>query len=205
MKKVTKAALCLLLIWSLLICCSGCSSTQSRSAPINSPSVVQWLRDRFVPGLNTVTTAKDNRTWTGWIFDRDCIGINPAKHTKACNLMGSCYLSGLGIIPYIPGKSFDTYTAKENFVVFDGNSRSIARAFLQSLPADWVNNITIKVTGYPVNNIPTNADESVVPEDDSSKVDHYLSGIHITRIEAAYIDGVSTNKLPSPNAVYPKS
>ncbi|WP_368490296.1 sulfite exporter TauE/SafE family protein [Clostridium sp. BJN0013] len=172
----------------------------------NKPqSILEWLRDKLTPGGNESTKRQQKtQTWIGWIFDRDCIGINPVKHTKACNIMGSCYASGLGIIPYVEGKSFDTYKAMKDFVVFDGESKIVAKSFIESLPENWRTNITIKVTGYPVNNIPTNKDETNVPEQDSSKVDHYLGGIHITSIEAYYIEGISTNKLPSPNIIFPK-
>ncbi|MFL0196764.1 sulfite exporter TauE/SafE family protein [Clostridium sp. WILCCON 0269] len=172
----------------------------------NKPeSILEWFKDKLTPGGNeSAKRQQKTQTWVGWIFDRDCIGINPVKHTKACNIMGSCYASGLGIIPYIEGKSFDTYKAMRDFVVFDGESKIVAKSFIESLPENWRTNITIKVTGYPVNNIPTNKDETNVPEEDSSKVDHYLSGIHITSIEAYYIEGISTNKLPSPNIIFPK-
>lgn len=183
------------------------NSTQTQSGDPNSnktQSISGWINEKLTPGGHDSEAQQKTQTWVGWIFDRDCIGINPASHTKACNIMGSCYASGLGIIPYVQGKSFDTYTATNDFVVFDGNSRAVAKAFIESLPDDWKTNISIKVTGYSVNNIPTNADETNVPEEDASKVDHCLSGIRITSIEAYYIDGVSTNKLPTPNVVFPK-
>jgi len=170
----------------------------------DSESMAKWLDKKLAPSNSTDKGEKKIQTYVGWMFDRDCIGINPVKHTKACNLMGTCSSSGLGIIPNIAGKDFDTYIALDNFIVFDGNSTNVARAFLRCLPEDWKNNITIKVKGYAVNNIPTNADESEVPEEDASKVDHNLSGIHITSIEAAYINGLSTYKLPVPNIVFPK-
>ena len=180
------------------------SNSVDEGSSNGSQSIKQWIEDRLTPGGNKNEEKQKTKSWVGWVFDRDCIGINPVKHTRVCNIMGSCYASGLGIIPYVEGKSFDTYTASKDFVVFDGKSSIIVRDFIKSLPADWKDNITIKVTGYPVNNIPTNADESHVPENDASKVDHTLSGIHIIRIEAAYIKGLSTNKLPTPNVIYPK-
>lgn len=215
MKFKVKIILSIILILSVLIS-GGCGNNKvtigndstSQTSTSNSTNgkaktVSKWVEDKLQPGGSNEKN-EQTKTWTGWFFDRDCIGINPVKHTKACNLMGSCYASGLGVIPYIEGKSFDTYTASNNFIVFDGNSSAVARAFLKSLPNSWKNNITIKVTGYEVNNIPANKDETHVPENIPAKVDHYLSGIHITKIEAAYIDGVSTNKLPSPNVVFPK-
>ena len=181
------------------------SNLNDKDTETNDPeSMSKWLDKKLAPGNSTDKGEKKIQTYVGWMFDRDCIGINPVKHTKACNLMGTCSSSGLGIIPYITGKDFDTYIALDNFIVFDGNSTNVARAFLRCLPEDWKNNITIKIKGYAVNNIPTNADESKVPEEDASKVDHKLSGIHITSIEAAYIDGLSTYKLPVPNIVFPK-
>ena len=160
-----------------------------------------WLEGELQPNAGA-EGVKEIRTWTGWIFDRDCVGINPVKHTKACNLMGSCFDSGLGIFEYIPGKAYDTYTAVETFLAFDGASKELAAAFLKALPREWKNNVTVTVTGYAVNNIPAAADEALIPETDLSRVDHYLNGIHITSIEAAYIDGLSTNPLPELNVVF---
>jgi hypothetical protein len=116
--------------------------------------------------------------------------------------MGGCYDSGLGIFEYIPGKEFDTYTAVDTFLCFDGASKELGAAFLRALPDEWKNNVTIAVTGYAVNNIPASKDERLVPETDLSRVDHYLNGIHITSITAAFIDGVSTNPLPEPNIAF---
>ena len=113
--------------------------------------------------------------------------------------MGGCLRSGLGIIPYIPGKEFDTYTAKDCYLNFDSSSKALTEEFLKNLPEDWSNNVTVRVKGYVVNNIPAGADELLIPETDETKVDHYLTGIHITEIEAANIDGLSTNVLPEPN------
>jgi hypothetical protein len=172
---------------------------ESRREEVN-----KWLVDKLSPGGSAANEKRAVQTWIGWFFDRDCIGINPVKHTKSCNLMGSCYLSGLGIIPYVKGKPYTTYSSISDYKNFDESSRSIAKAFLESLPEDWKTNITVKVTGYPVNNIPANADETEVPETNPSEIDHYLEGIHITSIEAAYIEGVSTNKLPSTNIIFPK-
>ncbi|MGV8906569.1 MAG: hypothetical protein ACOH15_08215 [Acetobacterium sp.] len=180
------------------------SSDNKEPLSAEEESMAGWLEDKLLPGNEFDKGENEILTWEGWMFDRDCIGINPVKHTKACSLMGTCFDSGLGIIPYVPGKSFDTYVALDTFLVFDGNSSIVAQAFLRSLPEDWKNNITIKITGYAVNNIPTNADETFVPETDTSKIDHYLSGIHITSIEAAYLEGLSTNTLPSPNLIIPK-
>ncbi|MDR2088807.1 MAG: hypothetical protein LBP73_05585, partial [Clostridiales Family XIII bacterium] len=145
--------------------------------------------------------SKEIQTWTGWIFDRDCVGISPVRHTKMCNLMGSCFDSGLGMFEYIPGKAFDSYTAVETFRIFDGASKELAAAFLYALPEDWKNNVTVTVSGYAVNNIPAADDELLVPETDLSRVTHHLNGIHITEIRAAFIDGVSTYVLPEPNVV----
>ena len=164
-------------------------------------SIGGWLEKQLTPqsGLEGV---HEIRTWTGWVFDRDCVGITPVRHTKACNLMGSCYDSGLGIFEYVPGKAYDTYTALETFLCFDGASKELAAAFLTALPADWKNNVTVTVKGYAVNNIPASADELLIPETNLSRVDHYLNGIHVTSIEAAFIDGVSTYNLPDPNVVF---
>jgi hypothetical protein len=166
----------------------------------NNLSLGGWLEKQLTP-QNGLDGAHEIRTWTGWVFDRDCIGITPVRHTKACNLMGSCYDSGLGIFEYIPGKAYDTYTALETFLCFDGASKELAAAFLTALPADWKNNVTVTVKGYAVNNIPASADELLIPETNLSRVDHYLSGIHLTSIEAAFIDGVSTYALPDPNVI----
>jgi hypothetical protein len=159
-----------------------------------------WLEEQLVPDDSTAGS-KEIQTWTGWIFDRDCVGISPVRHTKACNLMGTCLDSGLGIFEYVDGKEFDTYTALETFMAFDGASKELAVAFLKTLPYDWKNNVTVTVTGYAVNNIPAADDEMLIPETDLSRVTHYLNGIHITEIKAAFIDGVSTNQLPEPNVV----
>jgi hypothetical protein len=164
-------------------------------------SIGGWLEKQLTP-QSGLDGAREIRTWTGWVFDRDCIGITPVRHTKACNLMGSCYDSGLGIFEYVPGKAFDTYTALETFLCFDGASKELAAAFLTALPADWKNNVTVTVKGYAVNNIPASADELLIPETNLSRVDHYLNGIHVTSIEAAFIDGVSTYNLPDPNVVF---
>ena len=160
-----------------------------------------WMENQLMPGQNDDNASREIQTWQGWIFDRCCIGIDPFNHTKSCNLMGGCFRSGLGIIPYIPGKEFDTYAALDYYLNFDASSKALAAEFLKELPDDWKNNVTVSVTGYVVNNIPASADELTIPETDDSKVDHYLTGIHITKIEAAYIEGLSTNKLPEPNIV----
>jgi hypothetical protein len=162
------------------------------------PGLGGWLEKQLTPQSGR-EGAHEIRAWTGWIFDRDCVGITPVRHTKACNLMGSCYDSGLGIFEYVPGKAFDTYTALETFLCFDGASKELAAAFLTALPAAWKNNVTVTVKGYAVNNIPASAEELLIPETNLSLVDHYLHGIHVTSIEAAFIDGVSTHALPDPN------
>jgi hypothetical protein len=182
--------------------------TQPDTAPSAAPvfekpeesgaSLGGWLEKQLTP-QSGVEGVHEIRTWTGWVFDRDCVGITPVRHTKACNLMGSCYDSGLGIFEYVPGKAFDTYTALETFLCFDGASKELAAAFLSALPADWRNNVTVTVKGYAVNNIPASEDETLIPETNLSRVDHYLNGIHVTSIEAAFIDGVSTYALPDPN------
>jgi hypothetical protein len=169
--------------------------------PDDDASLGGWLEDRLVPDENTAGS-KEIRTWTGWMFDRDCVGISPVKHTKMCNLMGSCYDSGLGMFEYVPGKAFDSYTAIDTFQTFDGASKELAAAFLYALPADWKNNVTITVSGYAVNNIPAADDELLIPETDLSRVTHYLNGIHITEIRAAFIDGISTYTLPEPNIAF---
>jgi hypothetical protein len=164
-------------------------------------TVGEWLENQLIPGSGE-EGAREIRTWTGWIFDRDCVGIDPVRHTKMCNLMGSCYDSGLGMFEYVPGKAFDTYTAVETFLCFDGASKELCAAFLYALPDDWKNNVTVKVSGYAINNIPASDDELLIPETDLSRVTHYLNGIHVTKLEAAYIDGLSTNPLPEPNIVF---
>ena len=163
--------------------------------------VTKWLENKLTPGGKDNRSANKIETWTGWLIDGDCLGVNPLKHTRDCNLMDTCYASGLGVVLYVPGKAFNSYSSKEDYLVFDFNSRLVAKSFIDKLPADWVNNTTIKVSGYIVENIPANADETNVPEPDSTKVDHYKKGIHITSIETCYIEGVSTNTLPSPNLV----
>jgi hypothetical protein len=167
----------------------------------NPGTVGEWLENRLIPGSDD-EGAREIRTWTGWVFDRDCVGIDPVRHTKMCNLMGSCYESGLGMFEYVPGKAFDTYTAVETFLCFDGASKELCAAFLYALPDDWKNNVTVNVSGYAVNNIPAADDELLIPETDPARVTHYLNGIHVTKIEAAYIDGLSTNPLPEPNIVF---
>ncbi len=151
------------------------------------------------------------QTWTGWIIDRDCAGVIPINHSKGCNLMGAektlpsegCYSSGLGIYTKIDAPTESS--SLKDYLVFDGPSKELAKTFLNSLPAAWKKNITVKVTGYTVDNIPAGGTagqkgyEARVPETDPTQVTHYLSGIHVTKIEAVYIDGVSTNALPSPN------
>ncbi|MDR2656908.1 MAG: hypothetical protein LBB86_03670 [Oscillospiraceae bacterium] len=164
-------------------------------------SIGDWLERQLTPG-SADEGAREIRTWTGWVFDRDCVGIDPTKHTKACNLMGSCYESGLGIFEYVRGKAYDTYTAVETFLCFDGASKELTVAFLNALPVEWKNNVTVTVSGYAVNNIPAAEDELLIPETDLSRVTHYLNGIHVTKIEAAFIEGLSTNQLPEPNVVF---
>ena len=183
------------------------TQSDAEAAPVfekpeeNNLSIGGWLEKQLTP-QSGLEGAREIRTWTGWVFDRDCVGITPVRHTKACNLMGSCYDSGLGIFEYVPGKAYDTYTALETFLCFDGASKELAAAFLTALPADWKNNVTVTVKGYAVNNIPASADELLIPETNLSRVDHYLNGIHVTSIEAAFIDGVSTYNLPDPNVVF---
>jgi hypothetical protein len=181
---------------------SAASETPVFEKEADDPANVgDWLENQLIPGANDAG-ARKIRTWTGWIFDRDCVGIDPVRHTKLCNLMGSCYDSGLGMFEYVPGKAFDAYTAVETFLCFDGASKELCAAFLYALPDDWKNNVTVKVSGYAVDNIPAAADELLIPESDLSRVTHYLSGIHVTKLEAAYIDGLSTNPLPEPNIVF---
>ena len=161
----------------------------------SNDSLSDWFQKQLMPASG-IEGVHEIRTWTGWVFDRDCIGIDPAKHTKACNLMGKCFESGLGIFEYIPGKELNSYTAEDTYLVFDGASKELAAAFLGTLPEDWKNNVTVNVSGYIVGNIPASADELLIPETDSRLVDHYLTGIHITSIKPAYIEGVSTNQMP---------
>jgi len=160
-----------------------------------------WLERQLMP-QSGADGVHEIRIWTGWLFDRCCVGISPVLHTKACNLMGGCYESGIGIFEYVPGKAFDTYTAIDTFLCFDGASKELAVAFLKALPEDWKNNVTVTVKGYAINNIPASTDELLVPETDLSRVDHYLNGIHVTSIEATYIYGISTYKIPVPNIAF---
>jgi len=161
----------------------------------SNDSLSSWFERQLLP-VSGIEGFHEIKTWTGWVFDRDCIGIDPTKHTKACNLMGKCFESGLGIFEYIPGKELDSYTAADTYLVFDGASKELASEFLGTLPEDWKNNVTVTVSGYIVGNIPASADELLIPETDSRLVDHYLTGIHITSIKPAYINGVSTNQMP---------
>jgi uncharacterized protein len=181
-------------------------ATDNSTAAVDNGSepVTKWIENKLTPGGKDNLSANKIESWTGWLIDGDCLGVNPLKHTRDCNLMDTCYASGLGIVIYVPGKAFNSYSSKEDYLVFDFNSRLAARTFIDKLPADWVNNTTIKVSGYIVENIPANADETNVPEPDSTKVDHHRKGIHLTSIETFYIEGVSTNKLPSPNLVLQK-
>jgi hypothetical protein len=180
---------------------SGINDEPVYEKPNGSDSLGGWLEGQLLPDESTAGS-KEIRTWTGWLFDRDCVGISPVKHTKNCNLMGSCFDSGLGMFEYVPGKAFDGYTALDTFQTFDGASKELAVAFLNALPATCKNNVTIEVSGYAVNNIPASDDELLIPETDLSHVSHYLSGIHITEIKMAFIDGISTNLLPQPNIVF---
>jgi hypothetical protein len=159
---------------------------------------------------DTVAAGKDVQNWTGWIVDRDCIGVDVIKHTKGCNLMGaektppdSCFGSGLGLVVYVKDKAVTEYKSNvyPDYLIFDGESREIARNFLNRLPSDWSKNLTVKVSGYKVSDIPANADETSVPETDSSKVAKHLEGIHVVSIETTSIQGVSTNVLPVPSLV----
>lgn len=185
----------------------GASSGRNRlaaAAEEGKETAEKWLEGKLTPGGKKTQAAENDELWTGWLVDRDCLGVNPLKHTADCNLMDTCYASGMGIIPYIEGKAYTSYSSKEDYIVFDAISRDVARSFLESLPDDWTNNTTVRVKGYLVSNIPANADETNVPEPDSARVDHYLTGIHITSIETFYIEGVSTHKLPEPNLILPK-
>jgi len=132
---------------------------------------------------------------TGWIIDRDCLGVNAITHTKNCNLMDDCLASGLGIFKYDPNSKNPAASSLNNYLVFDGAGKAKAEIFLKSLPDDWRNNVTINVTVQLVYNIPTNADETHVPETKPNLIDHYLIGARVLTIEAANIDGLSTNKL----------
>lgn len=145
---------------------------------------------------NDVTEKQDTEILIGWISSKNNLLNNPVNNERSNLLHNDSYVSGLGIIPYIEGKNLDSYTSLDNFIFFDAESNSIARNFMENLPTGWEKNITVKITAYKVNNIPTNDDETRVPENDPSKIDHCLNGIHITKIEAANINGISTNKLP---------
>ncbi len=187
MNKVLKKAVSILLVTLLLTGTGAVANAETKDA---------------------AAAAKDVKTWTGWIVDRDCVGVDVIKHSKGCNLMGagktppdSCFGSGLGLVVYVKDKATTEYKSNvyPDYLIFDGESREIAKNFLNRLPSDWSKNITVKVTGYKVSNIPTNADESSVPETDSSKVTKQLEGIHVVSIETVSIPGVSTNTLPVPN------
>ncbi|MGV8906571.1 MAG: Ig-like domain-containing protein [Acetobacterium sp.] len=177
----------------------------------SAPVVDQILTITIGGKTTTCTITIPAVELTGWIIDRDCLGKNvPTMHKKMCNLMGaantpptSCYASGLGIYTNISEP--EVFTSLANYQVFDEESRALTKTFLENLPGTWTNNVTVKVTGYNVNDIPANLDETNVPETDSTKIDHYLAGFHVTSIEAAFLDGISTNALPSPNLVLPGS
>ena len=161
----------------------------------SNDSLSGWFEKQLLPASG-VEGVHEIRTWTGWVFDRDCIGIDPVKHSKACNVMGKCFDSGLGILVCTPGKELDSYTTEDTYFVFDGASKELAAAFLGSLPDDWKDNVTVTLSGYIVGNIPASADELLIPETDGKLTDHYLTGVHITSIKPANIEGVSTNQLP---------
>ena len=87
-----------------------------------------WLEKQLMPqsgleGLHEI------RAWTGWVFDRDCVGITPVRHTKACNLMGSCYDSGLGIFEYVPAKPLMPIPRLKPFYALTAPARSLPPRF----------------------------------------------------------------------------
>jgi len=175
--------------------------TNNNSEKGENEGLKNWFQSELALDGQNGKVNKKIQTWNGWIFDRDCIGINPYCHTKDCNLMDTCYESGLGIITYIPNKEYNSYKSLDCYLNFDEESKILTKRFLGKLPKSWKSDITVKITGYEVEKIPVNIDETNVPENNKTKVDHYIKGVHINKIKAAYIDGVSINKLPIPNLV----
>ena len=83
------------------------------------------------------------QTWKGWIMDTDCVGVNPLTHTTGCLKMSSCIASGLGVLVYNSGATYQNYI----FIPFDNESQSLGVNLINSIPATQTNNVTIQVTG----------------------------------------------------------
>lgn len=76
----------------------------------------------------------------GWLIDQDCFpkAKDPAKHTRACNLMESCAASGYGIAVNQPDGSYKFYK-------FDKKGDALAADYLKKTTKE--NNLTIMVQG----------------------------------------------------------
>ncbi len=164
-------------------------------------------------GYSDATVTVSIPTYLGWLIDYDCAGGNPYTHTQTCNLMSTCIASGFGIVVYTPGKAGNTYSYSD-WVPFDQKSHELARQLNDILSSSsgsqghlekYNDTIpTIKVSGYPVSNVPYHtgsggSDQAQLPVTDISKsISGTVSGIHITSIEFTYITGVSNYEVTLP-------
>lgn len=146
----------------------------------------------------------DTITEIGFFKDRDCVGSVTLPLVRSCGIgcatgtgsMAGCWKSGLGIFIYDASQSGaitkDSARSDAHFLLFDAQSKELTRAFVESLPSAASGKISIKVSGYRVaNGIPSNKNETVIPELTTDSIDHYLNAFHLLSIEGVHINGLT--------------
>ena len=143
------------------------------------------------------TTSPATQDWNGWLLDADCVGANPKTHTQFCNLMPTCIASGEGIVTYVAGKAYNSYSS-EFWIPFDSASQEVADQL------NWIlsdpNDIESYLTKYP-NRIPTIKVTGYLTSSDYPGLSDYgdwTQAIHIKSIQFYYVDGVSNYQVTSP-------
>ncbi len=175
-------------------------SKVSQSAIVSAASSTLVTKSTAFEG----STATATETYTGWFKDRHCTGSVTLPLAKSCGIgcgtgnMANCWNSGLGLFIYNATES-GTITQAEarsdsHFLLFDAESKELARAFLLSLPSGASGKLSFKVTGYRVENgISTNETESNVPELSATAIHHKLNAFHLLSIEGTVIENQSNS------------
>ena len=162
------------------------------------------------PGSNVEAESKPLsgiETQVGFFHDRDCVAMmgsydystDNSSCSVACGLMSGCWKSGLGVFIF-DGTTTGTLTQDEaksdaHFLLFDAQSKELARAFVEKIkaviPTADSYKLTLKVSGYRIiNGISANSDESLVPDPANN---HYLNAFHLLSIEGIYIDTLANS------------
>jgi len=146
-------------------------------------------------------------TQVGFFHDRDCVAMmgsydystDNSSCSAACGLMSGCWKSGLGVFIY-DGTTTGTLTQDEaksdaHFLLFDAQSKELARAFVEKIkaviPTADSYKLTLKVSGYRViNGISANTDETLVPDPANN---HYLNAFHLLSIEGIYVETLANS------------